>query len=107
MTTDSFRPAPHNHILSITARRGKQIRGEVIYAQPVAERATSGTDQDIAEVHITTCDWLEPYRYPAIYNTPKQSVAGIYAVYRYSLEDGVYSFEATFAKTKAQNLIAH
>ena len=50
--------------VTVTDRDGKQIRGTVVYIQPKKERWRV----DHAIVHLTTNDWLDPYRYEAIYS---------------------------------------
>jgi hypothetical protein len=90
-----------NHTLAIAGPNKTQLRAKVTYVQPVAERWHQAT----AEVHISTHEWLEPYRYPATYNTPKAAVVGSYTVHSYRSEGGEYVPRGvpvgTFTKTRA------
>jgi hypothetical protein len=88
--------APTNHYVTVTDRSGKQIRGQVVYIQPKAER----WNEDSAVVHIVTSEWLEPSAYPGIYATPTLSVAGIYSVDGYIREDVQWRFMGTFNRAR-------
>ncbi len=92
--TDGPMTTPTNHHMTVTDRSGKQIRGKVVYMQPKEERWREGS----AVVHIVTSDWLDPYRYEAVYVTPVQSVAGTYTVVRYGEVDGQWLFIGTFER---------
>lgn len=69
-------PTSRPHQITVTDRYGKQIRGTVTYIQPKAERWR----EDHAVVHITTSDWLVPYRYEAIYTAPGYSYKGLWRI---------------------------
>jgi hypothetical protein len=84
--------APTNHYVTVTDRRGKQIRGKVVYIQPKEQRWR----EESAEVHIVTSDWLDPYAYPAVYVMPAQSVVGTYAVHSYISEGDQWRFMGIF-----------
>ncbi len=81
-----------SHTLAIVGPNKTQIRAKVTYVQPASER----WHPDHATVHISTHEWLDPYRYPATYNTPKASVAGSYTVHSYRSEGGAYVYVGTF-----------
>jgi hypothetical protein len=83
---------PTNHHLTITTQYGKQIRGEVVYIQPTAPRS--------AEVHILTIDWLDAYRFKAVYTTPTQSGSGFYSVHGYASADDQWLFRGTFERAQ-------
>jgi hypothetical protein len=85
-----------SHTLAIVGPNKTQIRSKVTYVQPSAERWR----QDTAEVHISTHEWLDPYRYDATYNTPKASVAGSYTVHSYRSEGGEYVYVGTFTRER-------
>ena len=87
---------PPAHSITITDRHGKQLRGRVVYIQPKAER----WQEDSAEVHIVTGDWLDCHVYPAVYVMPAQSVSGTYAVHSYIREDDLWRFMGTFHRTE-------
>ena len=65
----------------VTLLDGGQVRGCVVFLQPKAERATSGTKDERAEVHRVWTDWLDPYAYKAIYSTPTEALAGTFSQY--------------------------
>ena len=89
---------PTNHTVTITTQRGENVRGKVVYLQPKSERWRESD----AVVHIVTRDWLDPYRHKAVYNTPKQSVAGFFMPYRYKItETQDYLFEGSFERSEA------
>ena len=50
---------------------------------------------------ITTSDWLEPYRYPAVYRTPTESYAGTYVVLSYKMEGQDWLFRGVFEQEGA------
>jgi hypothetical protein len=85
-----------NHTLAIVGPNKTQIRAKVTYVQPASER----WHPDHAPVHISTHEWLDPYRYPATYNTGsplgEASVAGSYTVHSYMLEGGEYLYVCAY-----------
>ncbi len=78
----------------MTDQHSAQIRGKVVYLQPKAERWREAN----AGVHIVTRDWLDPYRYEAVYVTPVQSFAGTYTIVRYSDAEGKWLFMGVFER---------
>ena len=84
------------HHLTITDHNGKTIRGKVFYMQPQEERWHT----DYAEVHFVTLEWLDTYRYQAVYVTLMQSTRSFFLVHNYQLvEGGAYLFEGPFERT--------
>ena len=90
-------PTSRLHHITVTDRDGKQIRGTVVYIQPKKERWR----EDHAAVHITTHDWIDPYRYEAIYTAPGHSFKGFFMAVSYkSDEKHGWLFKGTFEHVK-------
>ena len=93
-------PTESQHQLTVTNRNGTKVRGTVVYVQRI--------DDGIAEVHITTLDWLDAYRTPATYSTATQSVDGFYLPQSYEMDEKHgWLFKGTFERTKTANEPKH
>jgi CheY-like chemotaxis protein len=95
---------PTSHYVTLTLPDHKTARGQVVYLQPTAERAISGTGEQRAVVHIVFSDWLAPSGYEAVYATSTQSITGRYILRGYSDAGGQWLFMGTFICTSSQPL---
>jgi hypothetical protein len=89
---------PH---LVIIDRHGAVIHGKVVYIQPVEDRWL----EDTAEMHFMTSEWLEQYRYSAVYHTVTEAVSGFFTAYKSKqVEDNDYLYKGMFEKIAVKSL---